>query len=103
MELHTSNTLDTAITRGELLTVSSVTAANIVKDIRENIRNLTGGSMSHYESLIDNSLEIALDKMKTKASDKGYDGVIGLTISHPRVVDGGVEIIVYGNGFNYTG
>ena len=102
MELHTSDTLDTAINRGELITVSSVTAANIVKDIRENIRNLTGGSMSHYEALIDDSLEIALDKMKAKASDKGYDGVIGLKISHPRVVEGGVEIIVYGNGFSYS-
>jgi len=101
MELHTSDTLDSAITRGELLTVSSVTAANIVKDIRENIRNLTGGAMEHYESLIDNSLERAFDKMKAKASDKGYDGVLGVKISHPRVVDGGVEIIVYGNGFNY--
>ena len=101
MELHTSDTLDKPIERGDLLTVSSVTAANIVKDIRENIRNLTGGSMTHYETLIDNSLETALDKMKTKASEKGYDGVIGVKISHPRVVEGGVAIIVYGNGFNY--
>ena len=101
MELHTSDTLDIAINRGELLTISSVTAANIVKDIRENIRNLTGGSMTHYEGLIDNSLETALAKMKAKALEKGYDGVIGVKISHPRVVEGGVEIIIYGNGFNY--
>jgi hypothetical protein len=33
-----------------------------------------------------------------KATDKGYDGVMGVKISHPSVVDGGVEV-VYGNGY----
>ncbi|MBI3959070.1 MAG: hypothetical protein HY328_09695 [Chloroflexi bacterium] len=30
---------------------------------------------------------------------KGYDGVRGVKISHPTVMDGGVEVVVYGNGF----
>ena len=37
---------------GELLTVVNVSAANVVKDIRENIRNLVGGRMTHYEMLV---------------------------------------------------
>ena len=37
---------------GELLVVVVVYAANIVQDVRENIRNLVGGRMSHYEALI---------------------------------------------------
>ena len=37
---------------GELLTVVNVSAANVVKDIRENIRNLVGGRMAHYEVLV---------------------------------------------------
>ena len=84
---------------GELLTAVAVPAANVVSDIRENIRNLTGGRMRHYERLVENAVALALDDLREKARARGYDGVVGVKISHPQVVDGGVEIIVYGNGF----
>ena len=84
---------------GELLVCVSMTAANVVNDIRENIRNLIGGRMQHYEKLINTSIAAALADLEAKAKAEGYDGVIGVKISHPTVVDGGVEVIVYGNGF----
>ncbi|MEX1018630.1 MAG: heavy metal-binding domain-containing protein [Litorilinea sp.] len=84
---------------GELLTVVVVMAANVVRDIRENIRNLVGGRMTHYEKLIQNAIDAALADLQTKAQAKGYDGVVGVKISHPVVVEGGVEVIAYGNGF----
>jgi uncharacterized protein YbjQ (UPF0145 family) len=87
---------------GEFLVTVSVTAANVVKDIRENIKNLVGGRMRHYESLIESAIERALEQLEHKAEAKGYDGVLGVKISHPHVVEGGVEIIIYGNGFKYT-
>ncbi len=86
---------------GELLVSVSVTAANVVNDIRENIRNLIGGRMQHYETLIERSIEAALNDLDAKATAKGYDGVVGVKVSHPTVVDGGVEVIVYGNGFRH--
>ncbi|MCB9136885.1 MAG: heavy metal-binding domain-containing protein [Caldilineaceae bacterium] len=84
---------------GELLTATAVPAANVVRDIRENIRNLTGGRMIHYERLVQSAVDSALADLAAKAQARGYAGVIGLKISHPNVVDGGVEVIVYGNGF----
>ena len=84
---------------GELLTAVAVPAANVVRDIRENIRNLTGGRMVHYERLVQSAIDSALADLAAKAAERGYDGVVGLKISHPNVVDGGVEVIVYGNGF----
>jgi len=84
---------------GELLVVVTVYAANIVQDVRENIRNLVGGRMAHYERLIQAAVEQALADLEAKASDRGYDGVLGVKISHPTVVDGGVEVVVYGNGY----
>jgi uncharacterized protein YbjQ (UPF0145 family) len=84
---------------GELITVTHVAAANVVKDIRENIRNLVGGRMTHYEALIGNAVANALRELDQKAQSQGYDGVIGVKISHPVVVEGAVEVIVYGNGF----
>lgn len=86
---------------GELLVVVTVNAANVVSDIRENIKNLVGGRMVHYEKLIETAVERALQQLQEKATERGYDGVLGLKISHPSVVDGGVEVVVYGNGFSY--
>ncbi len=84
---------------GELLVVVTVYAANVVKDVRENIRNLIGGRMGHYESLIQTAVDQALLDLEKKATERGYDGVIGVKIVHPTVVEGGVEVVVYGNGF----
>lgn len=84
---------------GELLVVVVVYAANIVRDVRENIRNLVGGRMSHYESLIEKAVAQGLSDLEEKAAAKGYDGVMGIKFSHPLVVDGGVELIIYGNGY----
>ena len=92
-------TIDGPIEVGELLMVVAVKAANVVKDIRENIRNLVGGRMPHYEKLIEEAVHEALNDLAHKAQMRGYDGVIGVKISHPSLVDGGVEVVVYGNGF----
>ena len=84
---------------GELLTVVVVAAANVIKDIRENIRNLVGGRMTHYEKMIDDAVNQALRDLEQKAKDRGYDGVVGVKIANPTVVEGAIEVIVYGNGF----
>ena len=86
---------------GELITVVNVSAANVVKDIRENIRNLVGGRMVHYETLVANAVNGALRELDERAQSLGYDGVIGVKITHPSLVEGGVEVVVYGNGFKY--
>ncbi len=84
---------------GELITVVVVRAANVVSDMRENIRNLVGGKMNHYEKLIQLAIDEGLQELEEKAKVKNYDGVLGVKISNPTVVDGGVEIIIYGNGY----
>ncbi len=90
---------DSQVEIGELLTVVVVKAANIVNDVRENVRNLVGGRMEHYEKLIQDAVDTALSDLEKKAKERGYDGVIGLKISNPMVVNGGAEVVVYGNGF----
>ena len=86
---------------GELLAVAIVNSANVVRDLRENIRNLVGGRMNHYEAMIQQGVDAALAALAEKAKARGYDGVVGVKIATPNVVDGGVEIVVYGNGFRY--
>ncbi len=87
---------------GELLTIVIVNSANVVKDIRSNIKDLIGGRMNHYEDTIQEAIDIALQELDKKAKKAGYDGVIGVKIANPSVVTGGAEVIVYGNGFKYV-
>jgi uncharacterized protein YbjQ (UPF0145 family) len=86
---------------GDLLTVTNVTAANVVRDIQENIRNLVGGRMGHYERLIQGAVQNTFHRLDEEAKAQGYDGVLGVRISHPVVVEGAVEVVAYGNGFRF--
>lgn len=84
---------------GEPIVAVAVTAASVIKDIRENIKNLVGGEMPHYQALIERTAERALERLSEKAQQKGYHGVAGIILSHPSVVEGGVEVVASGNGF----
>lgn len=93
---------DRPIEVGGIVTVVVVSAANVVKDVRENIRNMLGGRMPHYEALIQQAINMALTELEERAAAQGYEGVVGVKISHPVVVDGAVEVIAYGNGFRFV-
>jgi uncharacterized protein YbjQ (UPF0145 family) len=104
MTLYTADRLaDRKVKEGELLWVSAVSAANILRDIREMITNTFGGRMQRYERLMNVTLTRALEDLEAKAKAKGYDGCLAVRISHPRIADGACEIFVYGTAFNYVG
>ena len=67
------------------------------------ITNTFGGRMSRYERVIEQTVQRALDDLDAAAKDKGYDGCLGVRISHPTIVHGGVEVVAYGTGFHYVG
>lgn len=102
MTLHTIERFERRpIREGQLVYVCVVRAANILRDIREHITNTLGGKMRRYEHLVDETVSEALKALDEKAHLQGYDGVIAVRISHPRVAEGGVEVVVYGTGFNF--
>ncbi len=102
MTLYTVDRLsDREVREGELIAAYAVTAANIIKDIREKITNTFGGRMLRYEDLVERTVERALARLEEKAAERGYDGCLAVRIGHPNLVEGGVEVVVYGTGFNY--
>jgi uncharacterized protein YbjQ (UPF0145 family) len=90
------------VREGEVVFAVAVSAANILRDIREHITNTLGGHMTRYEGLAEATVARALAALETKAADKGYDGVLGVRISHPKIADGAMEVVVYGTGFHYV-
>lgn len=90
------------IAEGELLYAVAVNATNIVRDVREMVTNTFGGPMRRYEDLTREALKRAIADLESQASAKGYDGVLGVRIEHPKIVEGGVGVVIYGTGFRFA-
>jgi uncharacterized protein YbjQ (UPF0145 family) len=104
MQLYTVESLSgRRIKEGELIHASTVLAANLLRDVREAITNAIGGKMRRYERLLDRITAEALEILKERATEKGYDGVVAVRISSPFMVQGSASITVYGTGFNFIG
>ncbi len=84
---------------GELFVKSNVVAVNIGKDLAEKWRNIMGGKMKHYSRLLEEAFSLTLFELLEEAKEAGYDGILGLKSVAPTVVDGGIELTLYANGF----
>ena len=102
MHLVTNETLDRPIERGEMVYAVAISGANILRDMREAVVNTIGGHMTKYEALFDKTIARALDVLADRASQKGYDGVLGIRVSHPFITSGAIEVVVTGTGFKYV-
>lgn len=103
MRLVTTDSIDdAAIITGEVVFAVAVSGANIVRDMREAIVNTIGGHMTRYENLLDQTIARALETLKTRAAAAGYDGVLGVRLSHPVITNGAVEVVATGTGFRYA-
>lgn len=103
MRLVTTDRIDdTEIVTGEIVCAVAVSGANIVRDMREAIVNTIGGKMTRYEALIDMTIARALEMLKARAGEQGYDGVLAVRLSHPVITNGAVEVVATGTGFRYA-
>jgi uncharacterized protein YbjQ (UPF0145 family) len=102
MQILTSDTLDGAIERGEIVYGVAVSGANILRDMREAIVNTIGGRMTKYEALLDQTIARALATLAERAHAKGYDGVLDVRIVHPTITTGAIAVTVTGTGFRRT-
>jgi uncharacterized protein YbjQ (UPF0145 family) len=102
MRLLTSETIpDRPVELGELVHACAVSGANILRDMREAVVNTLGGHMTKYEAVLDQTIARALDTLSQRARAQGYDGVLGIRISHPTITSGAIEVVVAGTGFRY--
>jgi len=102
MRLVTTDTIqDAEIVTGEVVFAVAVSGANIVRDMREAIVNTIGGKMIRYEQLVDMTIARALEMLKARAAEQGYDGVLAVRLSHPMITNGAVEVVATGTGFRF--
>lgn len=103
MQLLTTDTAgERPIERGEIVYAVAISGANILRDMREAVVNTIGGHMTKYEALLDKTIARALDALAERARARGYDGVLGVRISHPYITSGAIEVVATGTGFRYA-
>ncbi len=75
---------------------STVRAKHIGTDIVAGLRNLVGGEIASYSSLLAGAREQAIDRMCDEASRLGANAIIGIRIETSTIMGGASEIVAYG-------
>ncbi len=75
---------------------STVRAKHVGTDIVAGLKNLVGGEVKGYSSLMAGAREQALDRMIEEARGLGADAVIGMRFETSQIMGGAAEIVAYG-------
>ena len=104
-----TKTLDseTVSENGRLVTASVVVSLDYFKRILASLRNIFGGRIGSYESLLDRAKREAILRLKEQVSD--YDVIINLRLETSTLTYvqnrkeglGGVEVLAYGTAVRF--
>lgn len=75
---------------------STVRARNIGRDIFAGLKNIIGGEISEYTSLLNQAREEAIKRMLDDADGIGADAVINVRFNTSQVMQGAAEMLAYG-------
>lgn len=75
---------------------STVRAKHIGTDIVAGLKNLVGGEVHGYSSLLAGAREQAIDRMAEDARRMGADAVVATRLETSSIMNGAAEILAYG-------
>lgn len=66
------------------------------RDITQGIRNLAGGELKAYSTLLSDARDQAIERMEADALEMGADAVVNVRMEMSEVTQGASEVIAYG-------
>jgi uncharacterized protein YbjQ (UPF0145 family) len=75
---------------------NTVRARNVGRDITQGIRNLAGGELKAYSTLLADARDQAIERMEADALEMGADAVVNVRMETSEVTQGASEVIAYG-------
>ena len=75
---------------------STVRAKHLGTDIVASLKQLVGGELSGYSSLMAGAREQAIDRMVADARRRGADAVVAFRLQTSAITRGASEIVAYG-------
>jgi len=73
-----------------------VRARNVGRDITQGLRNLAGGELKAYSTLLADARDQAIERMEADAVAMGADAVVNVRMETSEIIQGGSEVIAYG-------
>jgi len=98
---------DRVVAGGELVVASVVVSLDYFKKILASLRNIFGGNVRSYESLLDRAKREAILRLKQQVPN--CDAIINLRLETSNLASvqsrkkgiGGIEVIAYGTAIHY--
>ncbi len=75
---------------------NSVRARNVGQDVKASFRNIVGGEVKEYDSMLTESREAAVNRMVDEAEDMGADAVVNVRFTTSGIMGSAAEILAYG-------
>ena len=75
---------------------STVRARHIGADIAAGFKNMVGGELRGYTSLLESSRKEALDRMIDQAKQLGANAVVNVRFATSAIAQGAAELMAYG-------
>ncbi len=75
---------------------STVRARNIGRDIFAGLKNIVGGEISEYTSLMADAREQALERLEIDGKRMGADAIVNVRFMTSAIMAGASEILAYG-------
>jgi len=75
---------------------NTIRARNVGRDITQGLRNLAGGELKAYTTLLTDAREEAQERMEAEARQKGADAVVNVRFETSEISGGAAELLVYG-------
>ena len=76
---------------------NTVRARNVGRDITQGLRNLAGGELKAYSTLLADARDQAIERMEADALEMGADAVVNVRMETSEVTQGASEVIAYGS------
>ena len=80
---------------------NTIRARHVGKDIQAAFRTIMGGEIKEYTSMMAESREQALLRMKDRAKELGADAVVGVRFQTSMILSGTAELLVYGTAVKF--
>ena len=80
---------------------NTIRARHVGKDIQATFRTIMGGEIKEYTSMMAESREQALMRMKDRAVELGADAVVGVRFQTSMILSGTAELLVYGTAVKF--
>lgn len=80
---------------------TNILAKNIGRDFTQGLRNIVGGELKAYTDMMNQSREIATQRMIEDAQTLGADAVVNVRYSTSSIMQGAAEVLAYGTAVKF--